>query len=285
MARSISPRRRRSHASPIATAEEEQAVEYVRFGPLRSYSMPIHAAGALVMPMRMEKGLHTLAAVPVEREISFVAGEGAPHAAADEDADALAVRGGEIEPRLADRLSRGQHGESDSHDPTCAAAAAGSAPAPRSARRPRCGAARRPDQDVSRRRMAERPAAALASASAQLLPRGERRPMPVIATRLMRRDPRRPAARRGSLRRADCGAAFCLAMRPSMYLHGLAERTEGNALRGQVDAELLLDEEKNLDHAEGVDAEGVEPLIRRQPGRDPACSAPPGFATVARASS
>src|SRR6185437_9783098 len=56
MARSISPRRTRSDASPIETADEEQAVEEVRFGPLKSYSIPIQAAGALVMPMRMENG-------------------------------------------------------------------------------------------------------------------------------------------------------------------------------------------------------------------------------------
>src|SRR5688572_5048416 len=44
---SSSPVEIRFQASAIATADDEQAVEYVRFGPKRRWSMPIHAAAAL----------------------------------------------------------------------------------------------------------------------------------------------------------------------------------------------------------------------------------------------
>src|SRR5579863_803520 len=54
---SASPRRILSAASPTATAAEEQAVEYVRFGPESPYSRPIHAAGALTMAAITVNGL------------------------------------------------------------------------------------------------------------------------------------------------------------------------------------------------------------------------------------
>ncbi len=39
----------RRAASPMATADDEHAVEYVRFGPRSPCSMPIHDAAALVI--------------------------------------------------------------------------------------------------------------------------------------------------------------------------------------------------------------------------------------------
>src|SRR4051812_4376251 len=46
---SVSPLAMRRAASPMATADDEQAVENVRFGPVNPYSIPIHDAAALVM--------------------------------------------------------------------------------------------------------------------------------------------------------------------------------------------------------------------------------------------
>ena len=41
----------------MATADDEQAVEYVMFGPRRLCSIPIHAAAALCIPINMVNGL------------------------------------------------------------------------------------------------------------------------------------------------------------------------------------------------------------------------------------
>ncbi len=57
IARSRVPAATRSHASPIATAADEHAVEYVRLGPPRPCSLPIQPAGALCMPPRIVNGL------------------------------------------------------------------------------------------------------------------------------------------------------------------------------------------------------------------------------------
>src|SRR3954471_2954158 len=46
---SASPLAMRRAASPMATAEDEQAVEKVRFGPVNPYSIPIQDAAALVI--------------------------------------------------------------------------------------------------------------------------------------------------------------------------------------------------------------------------------------------
>ena len=51
------PEAMRSAASPIATADDEQAVEYVRFGPVKPWSMPIHAAAALFIAISTLNGL------------------------------------------------------------------------------------------------------------------------------------------------------------------------------------------------------------------------------------
>src|SRR5450830_1450778 len=52
MAISRLPLATRSHASPMATAEEEQAVEYVKLGPSSLFSMAIQAALALCIPIK-----------------------------------------------------------------------------------------------------------------------------------------------------------------------------------------------------------------------------------------
>src|ERR1700692_2259081 len=57
IATSRSPLRSRIQASPIDNAEDEQAVENVKLGPVTPYSMPIQAAGALVMPIKIVNGL------------------------------------------------------------------------------------------------------------------------------------------------------------------------------------------------------------------------------------
>ena len=51
------PLRIRSQASPIATAEDEHAVENVRFGPERRCSIPIHDAAALFIAINTVYGL------------------------------------------------------------------------------------------------------------------------------------------------------------------------------------------------------------------------------------
>jgi len=53
---STSPAAMRRAASPIATADDEQAVENVRFGPSSACSRPIHAAGALFIASSTLKG-------------------------------------------------------------------------------------------------------------------------------------------------------------------------------------------------------------------------------------
>ena len=53
---STSPAAMRRAASPIATADEEHAVEYVRFGPSSPWSSAIHAAGALFIAISTLKG-------------------------------------------------------------------------------------------------------------------------------------------------------------------------------------------------------------------------------------
>jgi hypothetical protein len=54
---SVSPEAMRRAASPIATEDEEHAVENVRLGPSIACSMPIHAAAALFMAISTLKGL------------------------------------------------------------------------------------------------------------------------------------------------------------------------------------------------------------------------------------
>jgi hypothetical protein len=53
---STSPLKIRRAASPKATADDEQAVEKVRFGPRSPYSIAIHAAAAFVMAESTVKG-------------------------------------------------------------------------------------------------------------------------------------------------------------------------------------------------------------------------------------
>ena len=57
IATSSSPCVNRNQASPIATAPDEHAVEYVRFGPRSWFSIPIHAAPALCIPISTVSGL------------------------------------------------------------------------------------------------------------------------------------------------------------------------------------------------------------------------------------
>src|SRR5262245_59630733 len=51
------PLRTRSQASPIATADEEHAVENVKFGPDNACSMPNHDAAALFIAINTVYGL------------------------------------------------------------------------------------------------------------------------------------------------------------------------------------------------------------------------------------
>jgi hypothetical protein len=51
------PLRILSHASPIATADDEHAVENVKFGPERRYSMPVQDAAALFIAISTVYGL------------------------------------------------------------------------------------------------------------------------------------------------------------------------------------------------------------------------------------
>jgi len=53
---SASPRAIRRPASPIATEADEHAVEYVRLGPARPWSSPIHAAAALFIAISTLNG-------------------------------------------------------------------------------------------------------------------------------------------------------------------------------------------------------------------------------------
>src|SRR6185437_3025306 len=57
------------------------------------------------------KRLDAVAPVPVERVIGFVRAEGAAHPAADEDSDAPAIHGGEVEARLAHGPASRHHGQ------------------------------------------------------------------------------------------------------------------------------------------------------------------------------
>jgi hypothetical protein len=51
------PLRILSHASPIATADDEHAVENVKFGPESPCSIPIHEAAALFIAISTVYGL------------------------------------------------------------------------------------------------------------------------------------------------------------------------------------------------------------------------------------
>ena len=88
---STSPERILCAASPRATAEDEQAVEYVRFGPVIPWSMPIQEAAALFIA-----GILRLCAAD---------------ARANGHPATLARASGEIEPRIGDCLRHRHQGE------------------------------------------------------------------------------------------------------------------------------------------------------------------------------